>query len=138
MYDALQAQLTHNAGRNTSFGVVYTWSHAFAYVENGAGSGASGTTFNYPAYYYLNKATANYDRTNNLQIWGIYHLPFGYGQAFASQGVLGQIIGGFQLNGQYSHYSGAPFSVSGTATLLATLRPALAQPAPNWFHHTSR
>ena len=123
MYDALQAQLTHNAGRNTSFGVVYTWSHAFAYVENGAGSGASGTTFNYPAYYYLNKATANYDRTNNLQIWGIYHLPFGYGQAIANQGVLAQIIGGFQLNGQFSHFSGAPFSVSGNSNALGNLAP---------------
>jgi len=123
MYDGMQSQLTHNAGRNTSFGVVYTWSHAFSYSDNGAGSGSSGTTFNFPAFYYLNKATANYDRTNNLQVWGIYHLPFGYGQAFANQGVLAQIIGGFQLNGQFSHISGAPFSVSSNSNLLGNLAP---------------
>ncbi len=123
MYDGLQSQLTHNAGRNTSFGVVYTWSHAFSYSDNGAGSGSSGTTFNYPAYYYLNKATANYDRTNNVQVWGIYHLPFGYGQAIANHGLLAEIIGGFQLNGQYSHVSGAPFSVSSNSNVLGNLAP---------------
>jgi hypothetical protein len=123
MYDGMQAQLTHNGGRNHSFGVVYTWSHAFSYEDNGAGSGSSGTTFNYPAYYYLNKATANYDRTNNIEVWGIYHLPIGYGQAFASHGLLGQIIGGFQLNGQFSHISGAPFSVSSNSNLLGNLAP---------------
>jgi hypothetical protein len=123
MYDALQSQLTHNSGRNTSFGVVYTWSHAFSYSDNGAGSGSSGTTFNYPAYYYLNKATANYDRTNNVQVWGIYHLPFGYGQAIANHGLLAEIVGGFQLNGQFSHISGAPFSVSSNSNVLGNLAP---------------
>jgi hypothetical protein len=123
MYDALQSQLTHNAGRNTSFGVVYTWSHAIDYEDNGAGSGSGGTTFNYPAYYYLNKGNASYDRTNNLQIWGVYHLPFGYGQSFANHGVLAEIIGGFQLNGQFSHISGAPFSVLSNSNVIGNVTP---------------
>jgi hypothetical protein len=123
MYDGLQTQLTSNASKNASFGIVYTWSHAFSYEDNGAGSGASGTTFNYPAFYYLNKATANYDRTNNLQIYGIYKLPFGYNQAFLHHGLLAQIIGGFQLNGQFSHISGAPFSVSSNSNVLGNLAP---------------
>ncbi len=29
-------------------GAVYTWSHAIDYEDNGAGSGAEGTKFNYP------------------------------------------------------------------------------------------
>ncbi len=123
MYDGLQTQLTHNSGGNASFGVVYTWSHAFSYEDNGAGSGSSGTTFNYPAYYYLNKASANYDRKHNVQVWGIYKLPFGYGQAFANQGIVAQIIGGFQLNGQFSHFSGAPFSVSSNTNVLGNFAP---------------
>src|SRR5262249_3970128 len=57
---------------------------------------------------------ATYDRTNNIQFWGIYSLPFGPGQKFANSGKAGAILGGFQLNGQLSHISGTPFTV-GTA-----------------------
>jgi hypothetical protein len=111
-YNALQSQLSRNAGRLAQFGIVYTWSHAINYADNGAGSGSTGPSFNYPAYFSLNRATASYDRTNNLQVWTIYHLPFGKGQMFASHGIASAVLGGFQLNGQLSHVSGAPFSVS--------------------------
>jgi Carboxypeptidase regulatory-like domain len=111
-YNGLQSQLSRNAGRLAQFGLVYTWSHAFNYEDNGGGSGSGGTAFSYPAYFAFNRATASYDRTNNLQFWGIYHLPFGGGQQFLNHGIVGAIFGGFQLNGQLSHTSGAPFSVS--------------------------
>jgi Carboxypeptidase regulatory-like domain len=111
-YNGLQAQLTRNAGKNSSFGLVYTWSHAFAYEENGAGSGSAGLAFNYPAYYSHDYGTATYDRTNNIQFWGIYTLPFGHGQKWATHGIADAILGGFQLNGQFSHISGIPFTVS--------------------------
>ena len=39
-YNGLQTQLTRNAGKNTSVGVVYTYSHAIDYEDNGAGSGS--------------------------------------------------------------------------------------------------
>ena len=42
-YNGLQTQLTRNAGKNTSVGVVYTYSHAIDYEDNGAGSGSGGT-----------------------------------------------------------------------------------------------
>jgi hypothetical protein len=110
-YNGLQTQLTRNA-KNESFGVVYTWSHAFNYEDNGAGSGSAGTAWNFPAFYKMNRASASYDHTQNLQIWGIYHLPFGNGQMYANHGLASAILGGFQLNGQASHVSGAPFTVS--------------------------
>ena len=66
----------------------------------------------YPAYFNLNRAQSGYDRTNNLQVFGIYHLPFGASQTFLTHGVAGAIFGGFQLTGQLSHISGAPFTVS--------------------------
>jgi hypothetical protein len=117
-YNGLQSQLTRNAGRLAQVGLVYTWSHAFNYQDNGAGSGSTGTSFSYPAYFKLNRATASYDRTNNLQFWGIYHLPFGAGQALWNHGIMSAIFGGFQLNGQISHTSGAPFSVSPTSSTI--------------------
>lgn len=117
-YNALQSQLTRNAGRLAQVGVVYTWSHAINYADNGAGSGSTGPAFNYPAYFKLDRATASYDRTNNLQIWTIYHLPFGRGQQYLTHGIVGAIAGGWQLNGQLSHVSGAPFSVSPSSSTL--------------------
>jgi hypothetical protein len=117
-YNSMQAQLTRNAGKNASLGVVYTYGHAFDYEDNGAGTGAGGTSFNYPAYYKMNRASAGFDVKHNAQVWGIYSLPFGYGQQFANEGLLAQIIGGFKLNGQYSYFGGQPFSVSANANTL--------------------
>jgi hypothetical protein len=123
MYNALQSQLTRNAGKNASLGAVYTYSHAIDFEDNGAGSGSQGTVFNYPAMAGLNRGTAGYDQKHNMQVWSVYHLPFGYGQALANQGVLAQIIGGFQLNGQFSHYSGFPFSVSASSNTIGNMTP---------------
>jgi len=122
MYDAMQSQLTHNAA-NATYGVVYTWSHAIDYSDNGAGTGGGSTTFNYPTTLYMNKGNAGFDRRQNLQIYGIYSLPFGYRQKWANSGVLSQIIGGFKLNGQFSHTSGAPFSVSSNSNVIGSLAP---------------
>jgi hypothetical protein len=119
-YNGLQSQLTRNAGRLAQFGIVYTWSHAFDFEDNGAGSGSEGVKFSYPAYFRLNRASAGYDRTNNFQFWGIYHLPFGSGQAFANHGVASALLGGFQVNGQLSHVSGAPFSVGAQSNNINT------------------
>jgi hypothetical protein len=115
--------LTHNAGNNMSLGVVYTYSHAIDFEDNGAGSGAEGTHFNYPSMFRLNRGTAGYDQKHNVQVWSVYHLPFGYGQKYANQGLVAQIIGGFQLNGQFSHYSGLPFSVSGSSNTIGNMAP---------------
>ena len=117
-YNALQAQLTRNAGRGYQYGLSYTWSHAFDDADNGAGSGSTGPAYAYPAYSYLNRAQSGYDRTNNLQFWGIYQLPFGAGQPLLTHGVAGAIFGGFQLTGQISHISGAPFTVSPSSNTL--------------------
>lgn len=111
-YNALQSQLSHNAGKNATIGVVYTYSHAIDFEDNGAGSGSGGVSWNYPAMWRLNRATAGYDQKHNLQVYSVYSLPLGHGQKFANQGMLAEIIGGFQLNGQFSHFSGSPFSVT--------------------------
>jgi hypothetical protein len=123
MYSSLQSQLTQNFGQNGSLGTIFTWSHAIDYSDNGAGTGGGGTTFNYPTMYYLNKGNAGFDRKFNVQVWGMYNLPFGRGQRLVNHGVLAQIIGGFVLNGQFSHTSGAPFSVSSNSNVVGAITP---------------
>ena len=114
-YNGLQSQLTYNGGRFAQLGLVYTYSKAIDFEDNGAGSGSGGLAWNYPAYYAFNRALAGYDQTHNLEVWGIYNLPFGRGHAMASTGVGNAILGGWQLNGQFSHISGTPFTVSANA-----------------------
>jgi hypothetical protein len=122
-YNALQSQLTRNAGKNASLGVVYTYSHAIDYEDNGAGSGNEGTHFNYPTMFRLNRGSAGYGEKHNLQIWGVYSLPFGPGQMWLNHGVVGDVIGGWQLSGQFSHYSGFPFSVSANSNTIGGFAP---------------
>ncbi|MFZ2024284.1 MAG: TonB-dependent receptor [Terracidiphilus sp.] len=122
-YNGLQTQLTRNAGKNTSVGVVYTYSHAIDYEDNGAGSGSGGTAFNYPAFYRFNRGSAGFDEKHNLQIWGVYSLPFGPGQMWLNHGLAGDIIGGWQLSGQFSHYSGFPFSVNANSNTIGGFTP---------------
>jgi Carboxypeptidase regulatory-like domain/TonB dependent receptor len=112
MYNALQSQLTYHGGSTKQLGVVYTYSHAINFEDNGAGSGSGGLQFNYPAYYAFNRGNASYDQTHNVQVWGVYMLPFGRGQKWATSGVAAAIVGGWQLNGQFSHFSGTPFTVN--------------------------
>jgi hypothetical protein len=117
-YNGLQGQVTRNTGKNASLGLVYTYSHAFNYADNGAGTGSSGPVFNYPGYYKMNRAQANQDQKHNVQIWGIYKPPFGYGQKWANTGVLSQILGGWQITAQYSYFGGLPFSVTANSNTL--------------------
>ena len=124
-YNALQAQLTRNVSKNSSLGLSYTFSKAIDFEDNGAGSGSGGTTFNYPGYYYLNRGLAGYDQKHNLQVYTVYNLPFGYGQRWANHGVSAWIAGGWQLNGQFSHWSGAPFSVAAASNTLGGLAPGI-------------
>lgn len=111
-YNALQAQLTYHGGSTKQLGVAYTYSKAINFEDNGAGSGSGGLAFNYPGYYSLNRGLASYDQTNNVEVWGVYSLPFGRGQMWAKSGIASAILGGWQLNGQFSHVSGTPFTVS--------------------------
>ncbi|HUA92752.1 MAG TPA: TonB-dependent receptor [Terracidiphilus sp.] len=122
-YNGLQTQLTRNAGTNASLGVVYTYSHAIDYEDNGAGSGSGGTTFNYPAFYRFNRGSAGFDEKHNLQVWGVYSLPFGPGQMWMNHGVVGDIIGGWQLSGQFSHFSGFPFSINANSNTIGGFAP---------------
>lgn len=105
-YDSLQSTLQRRWA-SSLFGVAYTWSKAINYSDNDGG----------PRIQYLplkerNKGLAGYDRTHNLQIYGVYDLPFGKGQQYASKGALGAILGGFQLNGVASIQSGTPIGIN--------------------------
>lgn len=104
-YDALQATLNRRLA-NSVIGLAYTWSKAINYADNDGGP-----RIQYYPEAKRNRGLASYDRTNNIQLYGVYDLPFGKGQRWASNGWASKVLGGFQLNGIMSRTSGAPFYI---------------------------
>jgi hypothetical protein len=104
-YDSLQAMFTRRWA-SSIFGVAYTWSKTINYADNDGG----------PRIQYLpakerNRGPASYDRTHNLQIHGVYDLPFGKSERWANDGWASKVLGGFQVSGVASIMSGIPFYV---------------------------
>ncbi|MBI5282400.1 MAG: TonB-dependent receptor [Candidatus Solibacter usitatus] len=109
-YNALQTQLNRRLNPDAQIGLAYTFSKALGYADNND----SGLSWPWPAMWQRNRAPANFDRAHNLQIFGIYDLPFGKGKKWAATGLPSLLAGGWQINGILSRMSGAPFTV-GTA-----------------------
>ncbi len=109
-YDGLQA-LFRRRWASSQFNVAYTWSRTTNYADNDGGP-----RIQYLPAKELNKGLASYDRTHNLQIYGVYDLPFGKGQQWAKDGWESKILGGFQVSGVVSVMSGIPiYIVQGSA-----------------------
>ena len=113
-YDSLQMQLTRHVAAVSLLGVTYTFSKAINYADNSD----SGLTWNWEPMWDRNRALADFDRPHNLQIYGIYELPFGPGKRWLTDGVGAMIAGGWQLNGVFSAMSGIPFTVTSSGTSL--------------------
>jgi hypothetical protein len=113
-YNSLQTRLNRRFQNGFQFGVSYTLSKSEGIVPDSDNA----PRINNPEYYHLNWALSNFDRTHNLHITGIYELPFGPGQRWLQTGVLGHIVGGWQVNTILSFYSGTPFTVSASNTSL--------------------
>jgi carboxypeptidase family protein/TonB-dependent receptor-like protein len=73
-----------------------------------------------PIDFDLSWARANYDRTHNYVLTGIYELPWGPGQRWLGEGTLGKIVGGWQLSGVFVAQSGVPLTITGSDSLLNT------------------
>jgi hypothetical protein len=108
-YNALQTKLNKRVGRGSIVGLAYTFSRA---INNYNGDNGDGTLFRaYPVSAALNKQLAGFDRKHTLQLYHVFELPFGKGHKLASRGVLAQLIGGFQIGGTLSRFSGIPFTI---------------------------
>lgn len=109
-YNGFQNQIRRQFANGGMLGLSYTWSKAISFADNND----SGLTWNIPEMWDRNRAPAGFDRTHNLQIYGVYNLPFGRGQAYATTGAAAKLLGGWQINGIFSKMTGTPFTV-GTA-----------------------
>jgi len=115
-FNSLQAQLQKRLSNGLQFFASYTWSKWMGLCCDEQGNGAPEIPI--PEYNYRNYALMPDDRTNNFQLSVIYQLPFGPNQRFLTDGASAAIAGGWQLNGVFSLYSGAPFWISAPGTSL--------------------
>jgi hypothetical protein len=114
-YNALQTRVQKRIGPSL-IGAAYTFSKA---IDNINGDNNDGTLFRaYPVSFALDKAISGFDRTHTFVLFHVYELPFGKGHKYFTSGVANKVLGGWQVGGTLSKYSGLPFTVSsGTAVL---------------------
>jgi len=116
-YDSLQTSVTRRMAQGFQANIAYTWSRAFGICCDTLSDGAPQVQA--LDYFDLNEALLPQDRPHNFQASFVAQLPFGRGKPFFSNGgAAGAILGGWQVNGLFSAYSGSPFSITSAGTSL--------------------
>jgi hypothetical protein len=115
-YNALQTNVKKRFA-GSIIGMAYTFSRA---INNYNGDNGDGTIFRaYPVSYALNKQLAGFDRKHTFQLYHVYQLPFGKGQKLINHGALAYVVGGFQIGGTLSRFSGLPFTIGSGSSVNA-------------------
>ena len=110
-YNSLQARLSKRFSQNLSFTAAYTYSRALDYGEGGLNPLLNNLSVA------SNYGPADWDRTHMFTLSHVWQLPIGANSSFLSQGVIGKILGPWQLDGVFSWNSGTPFTLTADPTL---------------------
>jgi hypothetical protein len=110
-YHSLQTSLERRLSAGLMLKTVYTFSKS---LENGS------SPFGIPDMFYLNKTLSGFHRKHNFRTAWVYELPWGPGRKWLSDGVLGKVVGGWQVNGIFTAVSGTFFGVSSSSSSLNT------------------
>jgi Carboxypeptidase regulatory-like domain len=124
-YDSFQLRATRRFSKGLSVDGNYTFSKNIDTASREADS------FQIPWQFpELERALSSLDRTHVFTVGAVYELPFGQGKTWLRDGVLAQIVGGFQLNGIVSASSGVPLTITqnNTNTILQNQRPNVRDP----------
>ncbi len=100
-FNSLQVNMTKRFARSFAFTGAYTYGKALDYsvpllVPYDLGS---------------NYGLADWDRKHILALSHVWRLPFGTGKRYFSGGMLGAILGDWELNGVLHWATGTPYSV---------------------------
>jgi Carboxypeptidase regulatory-like domain/TonB dependent receptor-like, beta-barrel len=116
-YNSLQTTLKRSFSNGIQFYMSYTWSKSIGtccdlYSDKNP-------RINDPDYSGLNKALFSRDRAHNFNISTVAELPFGKGRRFVNRdGAASAILGGWQVSGLFTAYSGRPFDVTASGSSL--------------------
>jgi hypothetical protein len=114
-YDSLQTRIEHRFASGYQVSLGYTWAHGRGF--SGETSGAT-PTVGLPTHYGLNYGDQNRDIRHNFQASWIIELPFGHTKPWAQNGAAAHVLGGWQINGVFSAYTGQPFTATASTNTL--------------------
>jgi hypothetical protein len=114
-FNSLQVAVTHSFSNGLMVKSAFTWSHTIDYTDD---DGWASVGWNWAPVFQRNRATAGFDRQQNLQIGFLYQLPMGKGKMLANSGVGAAILGGWNVSGLMQAYTGTPFTVGDSGSLL--------------------
>jgi len=123
-FNALNSRLEHRFHHGVTADIQYTFSKS---IDQLSAEGPGFTTNQtYPIDDRTERGPSDYDSTHNFRAFAVWDLPIFSGR----KGVLGKIVGGWQLNGIYQFHSGFPWTPVANnvcpvlgATTLCPLRP---------------
>jgi hypothetical protein len=121
-YHAMIAKVTKRYSSGVSLLASYTWSKLLTDADSsepwiagvvGAGVGAGGAQNHWNRS--VEKSYGVLDMPHMFKLTGIWELPFGHKRRFANSGVLGYIVGPWDLSAYIYGQSGYPLGVTDTA-----------------------
>jgi hypothetical protein len=115
-YDAMQASLDKRFSQGVQMNVTYVWSKCIS--QAGFGNSGDRIEIKIPSYWGLNRSLCGIHQPQRLTATGVWQLPFGPGQKWATSGFAAAVFGGWQVNGLLSLMQGNPFTVSASGTSL--------------------
>jgi hypothetical protein len=111
-YHSLQLQLTRPLKKGLLLRSAYTFGKTMNMADQ---DGWVGLLYNAPDVFERNYAPAGFDRRHSFTLAYTWQLPFGGGDR---RTFINEIFGGWQTNGTFAAYSGAPFTVTASNTAL--------------------
>lgn len=115
-YDALQATASRRFAQGITWNFTYTWSKAIGVCCQTTGTG--GPAIQAFGYQKLNHSLLPFNIPNYISSTAIAELPFGKSKPWVKSGVGAALLGGWQVNMNFSVISGLPFNVTAANTSL--------------------
>jgi Carboxypeptidase regulatory-like domain len=111
MYNGLQSKLDKRFSNGFALTTSFTYAKAMGMQSEDAGLD-----------YYINPQRnwrrLDFDREFTFAQSYVYELPFGKNKKYLTSGPVGAVLGGWQVNGILTIYSGHPLTFSGTSAVL--------------------
>jgi hypothetical protein len=114
-YHSLQAAVNRRLTGGLMLKAAYTYSHAIDMADY---SDWTEFLWNAPSVFNRNRATSSSNIPHIFQFGTVYDLPLGPNKRWANSGVLGTVLGGWQLNGIFSAYTGRPYTLTASGSTL--------------------
>ena len=109
-YNALGLSLERRFSRGLEFQARYTWSHSINDGSVGGGESSGPENVNCIE---CDKGPSIFDVRHNFTLNAVYELPFGPGKPYVNtHGVLGKVVGGWQLSSISLWHTGHPETIS--------------------------